>query len=159
MDDQPEQINSNEWYQIKEELETIIERYLTEKRKGILYDEEITIAVWYLVGSWEYYDNLDDYKYASVSALRVFASTNVPTILRQEMGEYYFEALCKMLEGMVEFCCTIKDDDLFMAELDQIRWGAANNSNMAIEIIKHVKNEYEQKLKNQEEENKRRKKR
>lgn len=153
--DQPErQVNGNNWYQIKAELETLIEQFLTESRKGIFYDEEIAIAVWYLLGSWKFQDNLYDFKYASVAALRVFASTDVAATLTQEMGEHHFGSLCKMLEGMVEFCCTIKENDMFMAELDQIEWGGVENSGMAMEIISSMKNEYERKLKNIREENK-----
>jgi hypothetical protein len=80
--------------------------------------------------------------------LRTFTSTEVAKKLTEEMGKPYFEVLCRMLECMVEFCCTIKENDMHMAELDQIRWGQANNPLMAIHIIEAVKKEYEMKLKN-----------
>lgn len=141
------QLNSNDWYQIKRELINIIELYLTENRKGQACDDTITGAVWYFLGAWEYTDKLYDYKMASVSALCVLASPHVGTILTQKMGEYNYDNLCKMLEGMVKFCCTIKNCEMFMAELDHIKWNLADHSDSPTQSIKNAKEKYAGKLK------------
>ena len=144
------QFNSNDWHKIKAGLINTIEQYLTEKRKGQVCDDTITGAVLYFLGSWYYPDNLYDYKMASVSALRTFASNDVATILTQKMGEYYYDNLCKMLEGIVRLCCTI-NCDIFRAELDYINWSLANLSDASIDSIKNEKEQYERKLKNYQE--------
>jgi len=142
------QINSTDWHEIRGGLITIIDQYLIEQRKGQVCDDSITGAVWYFFGAREYTDKLYEYKIASVSALRAFASTDVGTILTQKMGEYNYDILCQMLEGLVKFCCTIKDCEMFMAELDHIQWNLAYYSDSTIESIKKAKEEYERKLKN-----------
>ncbi|OQP65857.1 hypothetical protein A3860_14785 [Niastella vici] len=125
----------------------LIEKYLSEERDVKSYDEQIAVVVYYLLGGTQFDDFIGYYPTASASVLRAFASSDVADKLKQEVGTFNFDTLCKMLERMVEFCWDIKGNQMFLAQLDQLMFGTSVRAWPDCYIL-HYKNKYERLLKN-----------
>lgn len=135
---------------LENEVLDLIEKYLSEEKDVKSYDEQIAVVVYYLLGGRQFDDFIEYYPAASASVLRAFASSDVAEKLKQEVGTFNFDTLCKMLERMVEFCWDIKGNQMFLAHLDQLMFGTSVRAWPDSYII-HYKNKYERLLKNSSE--------
>ena len=140
------QKNRNASDQMREEVASYIRQYLKEAKKGKGYDQEMTFEVYSFLQNYEYPDYLSNFMIASVKALRVFATCDVGNNLKQIMGEYDFEHLCTMLENMVIFCNNVQENEIFMAEMEQIE--LATHKSCTPENVRVYKKKYQAMLKN-----------
>ena len=139
------QKSSCDFEELRSEILNLIEQYLIEEKKGREIDEDITIVVYNLLGRRQFDDYIEFYYNACVKTLWTFASTDVANNLKENIGDFQFIVLCRLLERMVQCCWDIKENDMFMAQLDQLMWDRDERS-CSVEYISLYKKKYERLL-------------
>ena len=132
----------------EENLSRILFEYGTLLDRHGLYPDFTTDAVNILLGDVMFEKSLDSYISVSVSALAGLAASEAGGILLKSMGNEMFNMLLKMLERMVHFCCFIKGSERCLLDLNNLRWGHLDTTNIPTEVIKDLRIVYEHKLNN-----------
>ncbi|WP_207515002.1 hypothetical protein [Longitalea luteola] len=138
--------NKNAQKILNREILNLIVQYLNEKSIGLEFEEEIATEVYYLFGEDAFKDCIEYYPFACSSALRAFALTDVAKKLEQEIGHTHYFYLCKMLDRMVKFCWGIRGNEMYLAQLDRLKWHTGKTYDL--EFMSWVKHKYECLLKN-----------
>lgn len=132
----------------EEKLSHILYEYETILDQHGLYPDFTTDAVYILLDNVMFEKSLESYISVSASALAGLAASETGGILRKRMGDELFDTLLKMLERMVHFCCFIKGSERCLLDLNNLRWGHLDTTNIPTEVIKDLRIEYEHKLNN-----------
>ena len=133
-------------HQAESELSQVLYEYGTLLEEEGPYCDNNTDAVYKLLGEVLFEKSLHSYVNASISALNGLAASEAGSILSQQMGSELYNTLCKMLERMVTFCLHVKNNEICLFKLNDLRWEFSDTSNIPPEVIRDLKIEYEHKL-------------